>query len=110
VLVLLVGMTLPVEAGILFGSDSYHECLLDRLTDVETDQAAVETSYACLAEFPNMKPPEQKKTSFLFGPDTSEECVEKWARGHVSGVANAMIWEACYMVYPTAREANPASE
>ncbi|QSA97463.1 hypothetical protein [Methylococcus sp. EFPC2] len=91
---------LPAAHAALFGADTYHECLLDELDEVETDEAAVLIANECLMAFPDMKLPE-KSSSLLLGPDDSEECIEKYAAEHPSSVAAAMIREACYLLYPT---------
>lgn len=103
------GLVSRAEAGLLFGPDTYHECLLDRLQGVEDDQAAIQEANACLAEFPEMRLPE-KKTPFLFGPDTSRECAEKWARDHRSSIAAEMIYAACFVVYPAEQTPDTTDE
>lgn len=100
---LLVGLSPQAHAGWLLGPDSYYECLLDELDDVEDDSAAVMAANACLQAFPDMLLPE-KKSSLLFGPGDSAECVEKKGRGHPSSAASIYIQEACYVVYPNPTE------
>lgn len=88
------------EAGLLPGPDNFHECILDRLEDVQNDMVAISETSRCRQEFPDMLPPE--KLAPLFGPQTAAECLAEYADEvpQSSPYAATQIREACFQLYP----------
>jgi hypothetical protein len=97
---MLLCLASPAEAGLFSGPDNYYECILERLDGAEDYEVAVEANSQCLTEFPDMTLPE-KKSSFLFGPDTSSECVEAYVKDTTPFYVATQLRQACFVVYPT---------
>ncbi len=89
----------PAAAGLFSDPDNYHECLLEELEGAQNDVAAIQATLQCREEFPSLAMPEEKRSSFLFGPDTFSECVQSYAGSTPSQYAAPQLRQACFVLY-----------
>ncbi len=86
-------------AGILSSPENYHECLLERLPDVQNDVVAASENSQCRVAFPDSTPPEKVDPGWL-GPETVAECLAEFGTNTPSSYAANLIREACFQLYP----------
>lgn len=86
-------------AGLLSSPENYHECLLERLKDVQNDVVAASETSQCRVAFPDSTPPEKVDPGWI-GPTTVAECLAEFGSGTPSSYAANLIREACFQLYP----------
>jgi len=97
---ILLSLSEPAAAGLFSSPENYHECLLEELEDAQNDIAAIQATLQCREEFPSPAMPDDKRSSFLFGPDTFSECVQSYAGSTPSQYAATQLRQACFVLYP----------
>lgn len=93
------------QAGLFFGPDGYHECILDRLDGATDDNEATRNVVSCRNDFSPMAPEAQLHPLF-FGPKTVKECLEKHLAETSSPFAVSQIQEACLLLYRDSGESS----
>lgn len=83
-----------------FSADNYWECLLDGMSDVQTDAIAKEVIDYCKDRYPFHERVFIEKKTPWFGVKTASECAIKHGKNVNSELAARHIQAACYKLYP----------
>lgn len=89
----------PSFAG-WFSPDNYWQCLLDKMSNVQTDTIADEVLAYCKDRHPFHERVFIEKKSPWFGIKTASECSIKHGKNVNSELAARHIQAACYKLFP----------
>ncbi len=82
----------------LFGPSNFYECYFKELSEAKTKTSAIVGVNKCKVDFPNASDRKIDKSSFL-GPNTTNECISKYAKKTSDESIAKLIIQTCIDLY-----------